>query len=294
LRPATEPTQDPRLHRDKKCRTEGCANYVRSDTWAPLCPSCRATMHRHGHPKQPCISPIPLRAIEGELGLLLRQVLRTEEAGRLRYAMEEGFLAFRAHVEDAAQRDPNKYTREAAKLLLKVLRNNTAEEVTLRAVAMLIYRDRNPKRFVDDASFRVQMCRMVRQLAGVVDSSHWDNKAQRVKSQVRRKPLRRTQLIAGSWLVTWASIPYAQLAPLLETKQQRDIRLKALYREAFGPAKEALVLEHTAIGRLMEAARDYARLPEEQRQRMKGKTGLWLSTLLPPGSIPDTYRGGAA
>lgn len=155
-------------------------------SFTTLCDAHRERDRRHGDPLQEGIRAAHLAPFIR--ALRSRQKLRPDALAwaALERRWEGLVQACRATVKLYEAGVPaNRWQVEAAGEVVKIADQATAEAAWQVAVAMVMMREAEPRRFQSDRAFRVQLGRRTRQLALSSRATYWDPKRGRFKGVYR-------------------------------------------------------------------------------------------------------------
>ncbi len=142
-------------------------------------------------------------------------------------------------ADRAAGTPTNNWQSQAAAEIVRVAEQTTAQKAWRTAVAMFLLREYEPRRFVTDRAFLVQLGRRVRHLAEANRGSFWDAVTGRTKFAYR-DPNPRVAVLIGQWLADTFGVAGVYFA-----KQDME---EADQRKAERTAFHAALLEVAATG----------------------------------------------
>jgi hypothetical protein len=123
----------------------------------------------------------------------------------------------------------DRWESQAAAELVRVAEQTTAQTAWRTAVAMFLLREYEPRRFVSDRAFLVQLGRRVRHLAEANSGSFWDPVTGRTKFAYR-DPNPRVAVLIGQWLAETFGVAGVHFAEQdREEAEQRDAERRAFH-----------------------------------------------------------------
>lgn len=218
------------------CRVSHCVQPPgggrKSRQWATLCNTHRHRERRHGDPLQQGILAADLKPYLRDLDKRQKGSPNAKLWGLLEARWEalqgrcRGVMASR---EEGAATD--RWVAQAAAELVRVAQQTTAGAAWRTAVGMFLLREYEPRRFVTDRGFLVQLSRRVRHLAEANRGSFWDPVTGRVKFAYR-DPNPRVAGLIGEWLAEFFGVVGVYLAEQDREEAERKQADKAEFWEA--------------------------------------------------------------
>jgi hypothetical protein len=170
----------------RSCSIQGCRSVVLS-RFSPYCPAHRQALGRNGHPLQTAIK-VPEVAPFAKLIAKRQADNPTSEAWTILRGRWQAVAEAAAEVLAAvdAGKVYQRHEAAAARLLRGVADAAPADTVVCTAMAAVMHRCSDPRRYLSDQSALYQLARQVLRLAPSSSGRYWDHKA-RVSRTVRKE-----------------------------------------------------------------------------------------------------------
>ncbi|RYC33624.1 hypothetical protein D3273_03955 [Lichenibacterium minor] len=179
----------------RHCRSPGCT--AEATQYGAYCTSHKSTLRRHGDADQRGITKAdlkaPLRAIRGRIERNSGNPVWGQSEGRWREVVGH------ARAVLARQGAGSAYARQAASETVKLAEAVEAREIMATAFAVYLMADQQPRRFLSDTAFRVQLVRRLRGLTEANAGTWFDHKTGRTKRVYRELPPQAAGVM-GEWI----------------------------------------------------------------------------------------------
>jgi hypothetical protein len=224
----------------RQCRVSGCAK--QSEGYSSLCGTHKRRQRRHGSPTQTTIST---KQLQGHREATKRWLDGRPEAngwGPLRTLFGHMADEARAQLALTARQASARYLRQAHQDVVTVSgeSSETVDSAALAVAAMFALRDSDPRLFVSDDAFRVQLARRFRAISDVNVAVTW-SQADRKSKRVYRDASSRRLISLGQFL----SVALGALSMTIGAAMAEEADRKAQERrEAFEAVRKQLDGEH--------------------------------------------------
>lgn len=215
----------------KTCRAAGCNRPT--TRYGHYCNTHKARWRRHGAPEQKAVTKSELAPYER---IVLRLIERNADSPVWSHA-ETNWLRVVDHAKDelASPVAGLRWERRAAKEMLTLADNVPPRGVLTTVIAMFMLQADQPRRFVSDAAFRVQLTRRVRGLTEV-NAGEWTDANGQRKLAYHEIPPR-----AASCFAAWTVAGLGGIAVYLVQHERQKREDNEAQRRALSKALTELV-----------------------------------------------------
>jgi hypothetical protein len=217
----------------KTCQAAGCNRTVAS-RYSRFCITHKSRSRRHGNAEQKAITKTELASYER---IVLRLIERNAESPVWAHA-ETNWLCVVDHAkgELSSPAASLRWERRAAKEIITLADAVPPRGVLITVAAMFMLQADQPRRFVSDAAFRVQLTRRVRGLTEVNAGQWWDHANGKRKLAYKELPPK-----AAATFAEWTVAALGGIAVYLAQHETRKREDKEAQQRALGEALAELV-----------------------------------------------------
>ncbi len=169
------------------CKAPGCTR--EAGRYGRLCPMHIVRQRTHGHPQQ---APVNRKELYPWLDSVRPIIDRNRHKDGIKIAEERWIELLKRCGNYAVHGDGkghvNHAVRKACESLCALAREATFEEVFETVAALLALQAYEPRRFVSDAAFSVQLARSLRRLGTTSVGSYYDRNTGKMRGVYRKYP----------------------------------------------------------------------------------------------------------